>query len=77
MDALEIRLFRDLLFICVYSRIQSGRKFKIMAGYVPSSEDEHPNSDISTQHLHTYNKDVYERTDRQPWLPTMVVKKVG
>lgn len=49
-----------------------------MAGYVPySSEDEHPAGAISTQHLHTYNKDVYERTGRQPWLPMMVVKKVG
>lgn len=49
-----------------------------MAGYVPHSpEDEHPAGVFSTQGLHTCNKDVYERTGRQPWLPTMVVKKVG
>lgn len=78
MGVYSTRLFRGLLFICVSSRIQSGRNIKSMAGYVPySSEDEHPAGAISTQHLHTYNKDVYERTGRQPWLPMMVVKKVG
>ena len=78
MDVYSTRPFKGLLFICVSSRIQGGWKIKSMVGYVPCSpEDEHPNGDISTQGLHTCNKDVYERTDRQPWLPMMVVKKVG